>query len=108
MTMCVADCCGLDAFDINPIHVASYLLMHRGAADPREVEQIRAQLDSLQANYGAEGASGRGATFHDLNQGLSGPEVDAFAARVRSALERALSLLADPRVEDDRPSPSGD
>jgi len=88
-----AECCGLDAYDLNPIHVASYLLMDRGRPDLREVEQIRAQLDSLKANYGSTGASGNGATFHDLNQGLSGAEIDALVDRLRSALDVALSLV---------------
>ena len=97
MTMCEAECCGIDAYDINPIHVASYLLMYRGAPDTREVERIREQLDSLKANYGSAGASGRGATFEDMNQVFSGVAIDAFADSVGAALDGALSLLADPR-----------
>jgi hypothetical protein len=93
MTICEAECCGLDAYDFNPIHIASYLLMYRGAPDPREIEQIRAQLDALKANYGSAGASGRGVTFHDLNQGLSGDEVDTFVDRLKSALDVALTLV---------------
>ena len=102
MTMCEAACCGIDAYDIHPIHVASYLLMYRGAPDTKEVERIREQLDSLKANYGSAGASGHGATFEDMNQGFSGVELDGFVDSVRSALDDALSLLADPRFRVSR------
>ena len=95
MTLCVSECCGLDAYDFNPIHVASYLLMYRGTPDLLEVEQIRAQLDSLKVNYGTAGASGRGATFDDLNQVLSDSEVDEFVDRLRSALDAALPLVRE-------------
>lgn len=27
---CVADCCGIDAFDFSPLHVASYLSAYSG------------------------------------------------------------------------------
>lgn len=100
MTLCVAECCGIDAYDIHPIHVASYLLLYTGAPDLRDVERVRAQLDALQANYGSAGASGRGATFEQLNQGFSGPEIDAFVDRVKSALDGALSLLVVSQAAD--------
>jgi len=93
VTQCVAECCGIDAYDFNPIHVASYLLMYRGEPDPHEIDQIRAQLDSLKSNYGSAGASGHGATFQDLNQGLDGSEVDALVDHLLSALDTALSLI---------------
>ena len=93
MTLCVAECCGIDAFDFSPIHVASYLLMYTGAPNPGDVEQIRAQLESLTTNYGSDGLCGRGATLDDLNQVFSGAEIDSLAAQLRSALEAALILI---------------
>src|SRR5215470_17326626 len=95
MTQCVAQCCGIEAYDFNPIHVASYLLMHKGAPDIREVEQIRTQLDSLRANYGSAGASGRGADFDDLNQGLTDTEIDHLVDRLHTALDVALTLIPE-------------
>jgi hypothetical protein len=93
MTFCVAECCGIDAYDIHPIHVASYLLMFRGEPDPHEVEQLREQLTQLQINYGSAGAIACGVTLQDLNQVFSGQELDDLVDKVRVALDQALVLI---------------
>jgi hypothetical protein len=95
MTVCVAECCGVDAYDFNPLHVASYLLMYRGTPDGREVEQIRVQLKTLKANYGSNGASACGVTLDDLNQGFSGSEIDELVDNLLQALDFALDLIRE-------------
>ena len=93
-TICVAACCGRDAFDFSPIHIASYLLRHTGRLSDTEVETMRMQLDTLSANYGARGASGRGATFDDLNERMSGGAVDKFVSIMQANLTRATRIIA--------------
>jgi hypothetical protein len=96
MTLCVTECCGIGAYDIHPIHIASFLLPYRGAPDAAEVRQLREQLTSLQANYGVAGASSRGVTLEELNQTFSDRELDDLVDRVRTALEEALRLISLP------------
>jgi hypothetical protein len=69
-TICVAECCGVAAYDFSPIQIASYLSMYRGTPDDSEVQKLRGQIDALRAKYGVRGASGRGATIEELNQGF--------------------------------------
>ena len=93
-TICVAACCGRDAFDFSPIHIASYLLRHTGRLSDSDVETLRMQLDTLSANYGAQGASGRGATLDDLNERMSGEAVDRFVSTLQTNLKRATRIIA--------------
>jgi hypothetical protein len=106
MTLCVAECCGIDAYDLNPIHVASYLLMYRGTSDDREVEQIRVQLKTMKANYGSNGASACGVTLDELNQGFSGSEIDELVDKLFQALDVALDLIREAEVRVDTRAPS--
>lgn len=93
-TLCVAECCGIDAYDFNPVHIASFLLMYRGAVDAAEVSLLRTQLMVLKANYGSRGARAVGVTLHELNQGFSGQEIDALVEMISVNLNTALSLAA--------------
>jgi Family of unknown function (DUF6331) len=93
--ICVAECCGIDAYDFSPIHIASYLLMHRGAPDPTEVSQIRTQLDLLKQKHGIHGTSTRGATFTDMNQGFTPAQIDSFVDEISHNLDVALRLIED-------------
>lgn len=93
-TRCVAECCGIDAYDFNPIHIASYLILTRGSPDPAEVAQLQTQLASLRANYGSSGV-----TFDDLNQIFSGTEIDSFVQLLLTNIDRALAMIAQIKAE---------
>lgn len=92
-TICVAECCGADAYDFSPIQIASYLTMCRGKADDSEVQTLRGQIGALRANYGVAGASGRGATFEEMNQEFSAEEIEVLASKLMANLDVALSLI---------------
>lgn len=94
-TICVAECCGIHAYDFSPIHVASYLLMFRGLVDPSEVKQLRVQLAALKANYGTKGASARGVTLDEMNQDFTAEEIDSLVNEIETNLEVALKLVED-------------
>ena len=101
-TLCVAECCGIDAYDFSPIHIASFLLMYRGAVDAAEVSLLRDQLAALKVNYGFRGASAAGATLDDLNQDFSGEEIDALVETISANLDVALTLTA--AIESSKPA----
>ena len=94
-TICVAECCGIDAYDFSPIHMASYLTMYRGKADAPEVRVLRGQIEALRANYGSMAASASGATFEDLNQSFTAGQIDRFADELLANLEVALKIIQE-------------
>jgi hypothetical protein len=98
-TVCVSECCGIDAYDFNPIHIASYLILTRGSPDPAEVAELQAQLSTLRLNYGSSGVTARGATFDDLNQVFSGEEIDSLVQLILTNIDRALAMIAQVRSE---------
>jgi hypothetical protein len=98
-TLCVSQCCGIDAYDFSPIHIASYLILTRGSPDRSEVAQIQAQLATLRVNYGSSGVSARGATFEDLNQIFSGEDIDSFVQLLLTNIDRALIMITKIKSE---------
>jgi hypothetical protein len=92
-TLCVAECCGIDAYDFSPIQIASYLTMYRGKPDVAEVRTLRGQIDELRTNYGLAGAHSRGVTLEELNQGFTAEQIEALASELSSNLDVALTLV---------------
>src|SRR5690348_12303462 len=92
-TMCVAECCGVDAYDFSPIQIASYLTMYRGKPDVSEVRTLRGQIDALRVNYGLVSTSGSGVAIEEMNQGFTAEQIEAMARELLANLEVALSLI---------------
>ncbi|MDR2219641.1 MAG: DUF6331 family protein [Methylobacillus sp.] len=92
-TVCVAECCGIDAYDFSPVHIASSLMMWRGKPDTLEVQKLRGQIEALRENYGSTGASGRGVIIHEMNQSFTPEQVDTMADELLANLEVALNLI---------------
>ncbi len=47
-TFCVAGCCGLEAFDLHPIHLASGLLCFQDAPRPEVLAEVEQELQDLE------------------------------------------------------------
>jgi hypothetical protein len=92
-TICVAECCGVDAYDFSPVQIASYLTMYRGKPDVSEVRALRGQIGALRANYGLAGANGHGATCDETNQGFTADQIERLTDELLANLEIALSLI---------------
>ena len=97
MTICVAECCGIDAYNFSPIHIASFLLMHRGATDPIEISQIRDQLKSLKRQYGIAGELALGVTIEEMNQIFLPAEIDSLCEKIDRNLNIALQIIEEVR-----------
>ncbi len=93
-TLCIAECCGLDAYDFSPVQVASYLTMHKGAPDAYEIERIRAQLEALKAEFGT-GGTGNRTTIEEMNQHFQPEDVDALVDEILFNLDVAVQLCAE-------------
>lgn len=91
-TICVAECCGINAYDFSPIHIASSLLMWEGKPSSERVTKLRGQLDALKANYGNAAASSPGVTIEDMNHSFSPAEVEALVDEIAANLDLAIQL----------------
>jgi hypothetical protein len=92
-TMCVAECCGIDAHDFSPIQIASYLTMWRGCPDESEIRTIRTQIRALKSSYGSKSGCEQTTTFEDMNQIFSGGEIDSLADELLENIDVALRLI---------------
>ncbi len=83
----------MDAYDFSPIQIASYLTMYRGKPDVPAVRTLRDQIAALRANYGLSGASGRGVTIEEMNQGFTAEQIQALTSELLEKMDVALSLI---------------
>lgn len=93
-TICVPECCGIDAYDFSPIHVASFLVMWRGDVDQSELSKLRQQIESLRDDFGSNGRLGNSVSIEGMNLSMTGTEVDAFASELSASIESALKIIA--------------
>lgn len=91
--ICVAECCGIGAYDFSPIHIASFLIQFRGKPDLAEVQLIRVQIENLRVNYGLGAKSGSGTVIEAMNQSFLAEEIERMAEEMRTSLEVALELI---------------
>jgi hypothetical protein len=91
---CVAECCGVDAFDFSPLHVASYLSAYTGCitdANIREWETEVMQASSLASELPAN-EGGFVCSIAGMNQYFSRESFDSFIK------EMVHSIRMSPRV----------
>jgi hypothetical protein len=91
-TMCEIECCGLDACDFSPVHIASYCLSRNVRYPSRVAMEIIEQAKTLKSNYGSNGASARGITIAEINERMTGRRVDILADTLvrQAALAKAI------------------
>ncbi len=53
-TLCVPECCGVDAYDFSPINIACYLTRYVGTFNKREMHVLISQLEILRSSYGED------------------------------------------------------
>lgn len=98
-TMCVIECCGLDACDFSPVHIASYCLS-RDARYPSSVAiEIIEQAKTLKSNYGSNGTSARGITINEINERMTGRRVDILAETLVQQAALAKAILDTDQAE---------
>ncbi|WP_133064475.1 DUF6331 family protein [Marivivens niveibacter] len=87
-TVCEIECCGLDACDFSPVHIASYYMSRNVRSPSRVAQEIIEQAKTLKSNFGSNGASARGVAIHELNERMTARRVDILA----EMLERQVAL----------------
>lgn len=96
-TFCVAECCGLDAFDFSPIHIASFLIRYTGKVESEEVDKIVSQLQEL--NEEAERLEKESGTsrIEMMNQFFDGPALFSLSTTIKNSLAEAVLLVENVR-----------
>ncbi|QUS56058.1 hypothetical protein [Pseudovibrio brasiliensis] len=56
--------------------------------------EIINQAETLKANYGSSGASGRGINLTEINERMSGQRVDVFVGMLLQQAAKAKSILS--------------
>ena len=102
-TICVIECCGLDACDFSPVHIASYCLSRDPRYPSRVALEIIEQAKTLKSNYGSNGASASGTTINEINERMSGRRVDVFAEALERQTELAQAILVAEQSDDRDP-----
>ncbi len=45
--MCVAECCGIGAFDFSPLHITSHLSAFTGTISEADLSKVEAEIDAM-------------------------------------------------------------
>ena len=91
-TICVADCCGIDAYDFSPIHLASALITPSRVIEDGTLALVRRQIDEFRERIVA--GPREGTPCETLNHIFHLDEVDEFLDELTKNLEIAIDLVA--------------
>lgn len=92
-TQCVAACCGINAYDFDPIHVASFLIMYEGKPRPEDLAALASQLRDLRENFGSQAARSESCTIDGLNQIFTPQQIDALVSEIEASIATTLELI---------------
>ncbi|MES2159728.1 MAG: DUF6331 family protein [Pseudomonadota bacterium] len=92
---CVHDCCGIDAFDITPLHVAAHLTKYSGKIQAHKVQVVLDEIETLlsSAVLLTEDENGFVCSVAKTNQLFSKKSLGDLMTRVSWAVRVAPILL---------------
>lgn len=104
---CVAECCGIDAFDFSPLHVASYISSYSGGVSESDIAEWELELEKalqLIANL-SPNANGWICSIKDINQYFTWDAFNSFVDELRHSIRMApLILELSERLRTDSPN----
>jgi len=101
-TKCMPRCCGVDSFDFSPLHIGSFLIVYEGGGTiEKTIKELNMQLDTLSANYGRAGASGRGVYLEAFENEVSSSQLDSVVQQIKTNIDLALSYIKDYEKKSD-------
>ncbi len=92
---CVADCCGIDAFDFSPLHVASYVSASTNRISPSDIaewEQELAKAKELVRDLTPDG-DGFVCSVAGMNQYFTRQTFDDFIEELRHSISVSPQVL---------------
>jgi hypothetical protein len=102
--LCVAECCGIDAFDFSPLHMASHLSAHTGAISEADLEAIEKEIDALaaSANQRLPDENGHVGSIEGTNQYFTKEDLEKLIHQLRANLRLAPKVLEySDRLQED-------
>jgi hypothetical protein len=92
---CVAECCGLEAFDFSPVHVASYLSAFSGRISLDETASLIGELGSLleQVSGVEPDENGHVCSIAAMNQHFTPQTLDAVVRELMRSISAAPEML---------------
>lgn len=94
-SLCSPSCCGLDAYDFSPLHIASFLIMHREGVDANEILEISEQLDALSERCGKFGVVNKWVKIEGVSHVFSVEDIDEMVREIKVNLEIALFFIKE-------------
>ena len=94
-TICVAECCGIDAFDFSPLHVASAAVRHTGDIDDSKIRGHLLDLGEWLAIVRDTPPDDQGIRCYmpRMNHGFTAESAESFAKEMSSAIACAKDVL---------------
>ena len=93
---CVAECCGVDAFDFSPLHVASFISAYTGSIDEQEIAMWNALIDEFEVSFGAIHPleqDGLVCVVTPMNQLFTKDAIQALIGELRTSVAAAPQIL---------------
>lgn len=95
-TVCVAGCCGIDAFDFSPLRIAAYLTHSNTMISDTDIRQLEDELDSLlsQTESLEPDASGFICTIDGTNQLFTRETITELVRMIQRHVRLAPRVVA--------------
>lgn len=101
---CVKECCGIEAFDFSPVHIASWLRQLIGETVEETAILLSGQLDDLRAQFGSSSSTeGYESDEDEMNHDFTPEEVDQLANQISTNLKHAIELNEKSNIVEWKP-----
>lgn len=93
---CVAECCGVNAFDFSPVHITSFMSTHSGSICEQELATWNTLIDELESNFLAlqsEGTDGLICVITSMNQFFTEEAIRALNSELRTSVAASLEIM---------------
>ncbi|MEM7345255.1 MAG: DUF6331 family protein [Chloroflexota bacterium] len=92
---CIAECCGIDAFDFSPLHIASHLSAYTGRIRDIDLEEIEDELDQLRVQTSKINFSNYGFVYYieEMHQYFTKADLDRFVRSLSANLKLSPQVL---------------
>jgi hypothetical protein len=93
--MCIAECCGIDAFDFSPLHIASHMSAYTGEISETDIKEIEDEIDRLisAASDFIPDENGFICSISEMNQLFRKDDIDKFARQLKDNIRLAPKVI---------------
>ena len=92
---CIPECCGVEAYDFSPLHIASYLSAFTGAVSDDDIRLIEHQLDTLAFEAAGREPDDDGyvCSIKGMNQYFTRESLNSLIAQLKDAVRLAPRVI---------------